>query len=956
MHVAAFILAQNLPIRWQSPWLLPAVLAVGAAVALAVLWFYPGQVKNVRAPWRYVIPGLRMLAFMALAVSIARPVALRARDTDDRGVVLVLVDRSRSMSIVDAGRKPGELVALADALGLLPPGVRAAASADVTGDFERLRTAVDGAARAQADLDYARVSGRGIEPAEQRARRAFTDAAEIGRGLAAREASIPPAAGMKGKLEPLGQLPVDDLRGGGIVEIRKRLDAAALAIARYQEQGDQRLYDTNDVVRARCDALAERSRFELAAELLLRPGSLLSQVEPGAQVRVYGFSDTLTSLGVMGSLPPSTTQPGQLMATPAEPLFIGPGLPPAAPAGSPVIWTGDRLSLQPDGSGTEISANVAAALADADNTMLRGVILLSDGQQVGDSPRVPTVPPGVPLISVSVAAATPPKDLAISDVVFPAAAFAGEVVTVRARLRATGGTTCDPASVTLLAPGEDDGEDRVLSPTAVERLSGGRPDSNAWVQFGVRFDRPGIHQITISAPSIAGEASHDNNTLHRWVKVLPDRIRAGVFAGAPGWDYQHLRGTLGRREWFEVESAVLDPANPVFPLTPQQISRLDVLVLCDMPEKALSTAQWYAVEQLVARRGASVVVVAGPSFNPATYGRNPLAAALLPFDFSQDPKPDWKATRGERGARLMPGAEFIRSDVLRLDDADATNRRWLDLSGPARYLPVARPRAGVRVVLREEQSGVAVATEMSREAGRAFYVGTGETWRWRGKGAEAEHERFWRQFIRYAAEEPYAARVGRIALDIDRVSVQAGQPVQIRARIDPFDSGTATSRPMTSPSVDPPPADALLLQVIDLRGPGERVVRTIKPIEQATGGGRLRATLGDLSPGEYLVRVTASGVASGALPEVRLRVEGSGELEMRNLAGDADRLRRMAESTGGRLLRPEQIAAIPAMLATAADDRPRFAEWRLWDSPWLFGFVVACLGAEWALRKRTGLA
>ena len=43
-------------------------------------------------------------------------------------------------------------------------------------------------------------------------------------------------------------------------------------------------------------------------------------------------------------------------------------------------------------------------------------------------------------------------------------------------------------------------------------------------------------------------------------------------------------------------------------------------------------------------------------------------------------------------------------------------------------------------------------------------------------------------------------------------------------------------------------------------------------------------------------------------------------------------------------------------LRVVAERRPRYAEQRLWDSPYLFVFVVACLAAEWAARKRLGLA
>ena len=47
---------------------------------------------------------------------------------------------------------------------------------------------------------------------------------------------------------------------------------------------------------------------------------------------------------------------------------------------------------------------------------------------------------------------------------------------------------------------------------------------------------------------------------------------------------------------------------------------------------------------------------------------------------------------------------------------------------------------------------------------------------------------------------------------------------------------------------------------------------------------------------------------------------------------------------------------LPDRLTAVADNRPRITELSLWDSPYLFVFVLACLGAEWGLRKRFGLA
>ncbi len=56
------------------------------------------------------------------------------------------------------------------------------------------------------------------------------------------------------------------------------------------------------------------------------------------------------------------------------------------------------------------------------------------------------------------------------------------------------------------------------------------------------------------------------------------------------------------------------------------------------------------------------------------------------------------------------------------------------------------------------------------------------------------------------------------------------------------------------------------------------------------------------------------------------------------------------------MLRLDQLGRLPELLAALPDIRTRVTELPLWDSPYLFIFVVACFAAEWALRKRFGLA
>src|SRR5215218_9765967 len=116
---------------WNSPRSLPWAVVVGLVTIVAVVWLYPPQVKGLAWRWRWGLPMLRAGGMLALAAALLKPAVLRPKTTDEQGAVIVLVDRSRSMAVADNARSPAQLVALADGLGRLPPGVRSDAAAGV---------------------------------------------------------------------------------------------------------------------------------------------------------------------------------------------------------------------------------------------------------------------------------------------------------------------------------------------------------------------------------------------------------------------------------------------------------------------------------------------------------------------------------------------------------------------------------------------------------------------------------------------------------------------------------------------------------------------------------------------------------------------------------------------------------------------------------------------------------
>ncbi len=466
------------------------------------------------------------------------------------------------------------------------------------------------------------------------------------------------------------------------------------------------------------------------------------------------------------------------------------------------------------------------------------------------------------------------------------------------------------------------------------------PEQPATVSFPVEL-RPalaGVQKIVLSVTPLSGEATDENNRIERWIKIMPERIKVAAWAGSAGWDYRYFHNLLARRTDVQLRNTVLEGDASRLTMSPDDILRQDVIVMFDVPVSALSSAQWDALLRLVDERGGSVILVAGDSHLPAEYANPIPAAALLPFDLSRV-QPRFKAWPGEQPSfRFIPDPAALGLDVLKLgNDASGIPRRWEELPPTFQFLqlpPVSegkfKPRT--RTLLAEMDSGSPVLLERRLGAGRTLFLGINETWRWRWKVGERDQDRFWRQLIHYAAQAPYFANSESLALDADRVSVRPEEPVHVRARV--FDEKQGPQ------SYD-----------LDILRQQKRFGTQKLTPAGSPGSGQYEANL-SLPSGEYQLQLEANHEAV----HMPLRVAASDEAEMANLTGDNDLLRRIAESSGGEFFTLDQVGRLPDRLSRVAETHSRFADLRLWDSPYLYLFVVGLFSAEWAIRKRCGLS
>ena len=67
-------------------------------------------------------------------------------------------------------------------------------------------------------------------------------------------------------------------------------------------------------------------------------------------------------------------------------------------------------------------------------------------------------------------------------------------------------------------------------------------------------------------------------------------------------------------------------------------------------------------------------------------------------------------------------------------------------------------------------------------------------------------------------------------------------------------------------------------------------------------------------------------------------------------------LQRLAGATGGTYVRPADVGRIPPLLRTSGGPAGPPEVRDVWHGAWSLLAIIALLGAEWALRRRVGLA
>lgn len=654
--------------------------------------------------------------------------------------------------------------------------------------------------------------------------------------------------------------------------------------------------------------------------------------------------------------------------------------------------TADFHELDFSGRATALGGALRALAERFRGRPLAGILLLTDGDAT-DARGGPIDLAGVPPVyPVPIGRSEPVRDIAVERVDSSQSAFEDAPVTVQADVSAAG-----YEGLPIVARLTDQAGAVVQEQT---QTAGGSGDHLAF-RFRFKPDRAGLLFYSVSAGLAPGSAAAPEATLanNRRVVVV-DRgggpYRVLYVGGHPGWEYKFINRAvqedrqvdlvglirIARSEpKFDFRGRVGETSNPLyrgfsnqapeevqrydqpvlirlntrdglelrsgFPSVAEDLYGYDAVIADDVEAGFFSPVQALLLQKFVSERGGGFLMLGGmQSFREGGYDRNPIGDMLPVYldGLAGSPVPP------EAGLRLELTREGLLEPWARLRDNEAeerARREALPAFHVANWVRGIKPGASLVAVLRDPAGAEIPALAVQRFGrGRTAALTVGDFWRWglSDPANDSDMEKSWRQLVRWLVSDVPR----RVELNIEPVPGDPNGAVRLEVRA-------------RDPRYQPMDDAAVSLEVSPVLSEGTEGALA-KPIRIEAEPSLAEAGLYEAT---YVPRLTGGYRASAAVSNAagvevgRADAGWSTDLdadEFQSLQPNLPLLEEVARRTGGRVVAaadlPSFVRQLPSLRA------PEMEAWSfpLWHTPEMFAFALACLLAEWGLRRWKGLA
>jgi uncharacterized membrane protein len=622
--------------------------------------------------------------------------------------------------------------------------------------------------------------------------------------------------------------------------------------------------------------------------------------------------------------------------------------------GSAVHRLEDVTSLGFDAAETRLGDAISRARQELDAVPLSGLVVLSDGADNTEQSIATELASlrarAVPVYTVGIGADRFDRDIEVDRVELPRQVLVGSafVATVVIRQRGYGGER-----VPLVV--EDEG--RVIAREEIELPPDGAASP---VRVPVTVRDAGARTLRFHVPLQSREQVSQNNDRRVLLEVRHTREKVLYVEGEPRYEVRFVREAVEAdsnlqlvvlQRTAENKFLRLNVDGPAelaggFPATRAELFRYRAIILGSIEASAFTQDQLRMLADFVSVRGGGMLFLGGRrAFAEGGYAGTPLAD-VLPVYVEGDAVPDSLTQLVTLTARVTPagathpvtqhaatarGERGSESAIVRVP-VTSVNRVSRLKPGAVSLLEGSESDSRQRLpVLAYQRFGRGLAVAMPIQDSYLWYMAADVP------VEDVAHRTLWRRLLRWlTSDTPDQLRVSTSA---DRV--RPGGQVTIRAEL----------------------ADSSFVRRNDAKVTAR--VRSPSGVEQEIAlewvvdrDGEYEGRYSSEELGIHAVTVVATAAQRAAHT-----IEDSTHVAVADLGAEfygaemrRPLLSRIADETGGRFYTPETMRTLPEDIAMSKAGVTVVQQMDLWDMPAVLLLLVVLLSAEWAYRRRRGLA
>jgi hypothetical protein len=460
-------------------------------------------------------------------------------------------------------------------------------------------------------------------------------------------------------------------------------------------------------------------------------------------------------------------------------------------------------------------------------------------------------------------------------------------------------------------------------------------ESELPITFEVTEPTVGQYEYEVHVVPLNGESDTENNSALTFLNVIDQQIQMLFLEGEPYWDTTFLQRSLMRNEKINVDSITLyaegkarsvrktpNPKPLKAPGTLEEWRHYDVIMLGRSVDKIIGANGIAQLEEYVKSGGGTVIFSRGRAF-----GEQSAHNDLEPVT--------WGNTVSEH-VRLQVTREGQTIAPFRVLAAEANDPDKVPELIAARAVVDKKPLAAALA----GTGGTMIPGMIHRKAGlgQVLSIGVDGLWRWgfnaKVDGTNTLFDRFWDQMILWLMAGRDFLPAQKFSLRASTANVALGEKIYFRA---------------SARDAAPNMRDIPLV----IRNRGQEVTRTSLSASGTPDGEKLIAEFLPGKPGKY---EAVARFPDGSEQTARFIVFDE-NLEQIDVATDVTYLRKLCESSGGRLLQPDELGKFMREISNdRGDSSPQTRLISVWDRVWVFWLIGLTFGFDWFLRRRWGLS